>query len=347
MEVIKLTKEEKDSLKNQHKSERDRRIADRIKAVLLYDQGYSYEKIAEILLLSHEGVRKHVRDYWDFRKLETNNGGRVSKLSDSQLKELEIHLEENNYVYAKDIAGYIWDKYGVSYTIAGVTKLLYKLGFTYKKPKLIPGKLNSEKQEEWKLQYSLLKENLKENEAIYFMDSVHPQYQTRAKCGWIKKNVTKTLPTFSGWKRKHIIGAIELSGLKFINTDNPKVDGERIIEFFKKLEAQNPDKEKIYLICDNAGYHKSKKVKEYIAKTKIELIFLPPYSPNLNPIERLWKFMHKIVTNNKYYANFEQFTESINMFFNKMNMEKYKNSLSTLVNDNFQTIEVNHFNSSS
>lgn len=64
-------------------------------------------------------------------------------------------------------------------------------------------------------------------------------------------------------------------------------------------------------------------------------------------IERLWKFMHKIVTNNKYYANFEQFTESINMFFNKMNMEKYKNSLSTLVNDNFQTIEVNHFNSSS
>ncbi len=96
---MKLTEEEKDSLKSKHKNERDRRIADRIKAVLLYDQGYGYEKIAEILLISHEGVRKYVKDYWDFKKLETNNGGRASKLSDSELNELEQHYEENNYLY--------------------------------------------------------------------------------------------------------------------------------------------------------------------------------------------------------------------------------------------------------
>ncbi|WP_410520671.1 transposase [Candidatus Tisiphia endosymbiont of Dioctria rufipes] len=46
--------------------------------------------------------------------------------------------------------------------------------------------------------------------------------------------------------------------------------------------------------------HKSKKVKEYLVNSKIELVFLPPYSPNLNPIERLWKLMHRIVTNNKF-----------------------------------------------
>ncbi|MFU7503163.1 MAG: transposase [Candidatus Tisiphia sp.] len=46
-------------------------------------------------------------------------------------------------------------------------------------------------------------------------------------------------------------------------------------------------KEKIYLICDNAGYYKSKKVKEYLVNSKIELVFLPPYNPNLNPIELL------------------------------------------------------------
>ncbi len=49
--------------------------------------------------------------------------------------------------------------------------------------------------------------------------------------------------------------------------------------------------------------------------SKIELLFLPAYSPNVNPIERLWKFMHSVVSNNKFYANFKTFTDSIRLFF--------------------------------
>ncbi|MCC8419265.1 MAG: transposase, partial [Rickettsia endosymbiont of Glossina mortisans submortisans] len=92
---------------------------------------------------------------------------------------------------------------------------------------------------------------------------------------------------------------------------------------------------------DNAGYHKSKKVKEYLQNTRIELIFLPPYSPNLNPIERLWKFMRSIVTNNRFYANFEAFADSLCLFFD--NIPKYKSKISSQVNDNFQQIFPNHF----
>ena len=82
---------------------------------------------------------------------------------------------------------HIESRYGVTYTIAGTTKLPYKLGFVYKKPKVVPAKLDSCKQELFKLNYSLLKGNLGSKKAIYFMDSVHPQYQARARCGWIKK----------------------------------------------------------------------------------------------------------------------------------------------------------------
>lgn len=60
----------------------------------------------------------------------------------------------------------------------------------------------------------------------------------------------KKLPIFSGWKRKHLIGAINLSDLQLVSTDNPKVNGDYIINFLQKLEAENPNKEKIYLICD-------------------------------------------------------------------------------------------------
>lgn len=94
---------------------------------------------------------------------------------------------------------------------------------------------------------------------MYFMDSVHSQYQSRARSRWIRKNSVKTLPSFSGQKCKHIIGAINLKDLEVVTTDNPKVNSDYIIEFLKKLEVTNQDKSKIYLICNNAGYRKSKK----------------------------------------------------------------------------------------
>lgn len=345
MEYRKLTESEREDLRLRHKRERDKRVCDRIKAVLMYDNGYSLEEIAKVLLLSHEGIRKHLIDYHSQNKLVTENGGSYSKLTPEQEDDLINHLEVNNYTYARDIGLYIENQYGVSYTLTGVTKLLHRLGFTYKKPKLIPGKIDLDKQEEFKLQYSLLKGNLAGEEAIYFMDSVHPQYQTRARFGWIRKNTVKTLPSFSGWKRKHIIGAINLKDLQVVTTDNPKVNGDYIIEFLKELKAQNQDKSKIYLICDNAGYHRSKKVKEYLADKQIELVFLPPYSPNLNPIERLWKFMHSIVTNNRFYSDFKSFSSSLMNFFDQIS--KYKERMKTLINDNFQTIKIDHFINSS
>ncbi|UCM92701.1 MAG: winged helix-turn-helix domain-containing protein [Rickettsia endosymbiont of Cimex lectularius] len=169
-----LTEEQREKLKERHKTERDGRIRDRIKAVLMYDDGYSNVEIAKVLLLSHESIRKHIVDYQKANKLDTNNGSSTSKLSDGERKELASHLEANNYVYAKDIMHHIENKYGVTYTITGVTKLLYKLGFVYKKAKIVPAKLDFDKQELFKLNYSLLKGNLRDKEAIYFMDGVHP-----------------------------------------------------------------------------------------------------------------------------------------------------------------------------
>lgn len=345
MEYRKLTNSEIDKLRAAHRVEGEGRVRDRIKAVLMYDKGYKLEEIGAVLILSHEGIRKHLLDYHQKEKLAPENGGSYSKMSAQQEEELTKHLEDNNYVYARDVGLYIEKSYGISYTLPGVIKLLHRLGFSYKKPKLIPGKLDMNKQEEFKLQYSLLKGQLAKDEAIYFMDSVHPQYQTRARFGWIRKNVVKTLPSFSGWKRKHIIGAINLEDLAVVTTDNPKVNGDYVIEFLKKLEDTNKGKSKIYLICDNAGYHKSKKVKEYLDNKKTELVFLPPYSPNLNPIERLWKFMHFIVTNNRFYPDFDSFSKSLQSFFDKI--PKFKEKLKTLITDNFQQVVPNHFFNSS
>lgn len=124
MEYKKLTESERTSLKVAHKQERDGRVRDRIKAVLLYDEGYSMEEIAKVLLLSNDGIRKQLIDYHSKEKLKPENGGSHSKLSMAQEKELIEYLEINNYVYAKDIGLHIERRYGISYTLCGVVKLL-------------------------------------------------------------------------------------------------------------------------------------------------------------------------------------------------------------------------------
>jgi len=91
----------------------------------------------------------------------------------------------------------------------------------------------------------------------------------------------------------------------------------------------------VNIILDNAGYHTGCEVADWLAlHPRIKLHFLPPYSPNLNAIERIWKIMHQHTTNNQYHATFKQFTESIRKFPGVTFAEKAKNRTNTLT-DNF------------
>src|SRR6266496_3242143 len=90
-------------LKTQHKQERDGRIRDRIKAVLLFDKGWSVAAIAEALLLSEDAIRKHASEYRESEKLKPENGGSTEKLSTGESERLRQHLQNYTYLYVKDI----------------------------------------------------------------------------------------------------------------------------------------------------------------------------------------------------------------------------------------------------
>jgi transposase len=142
-----LTDEEKAQLRAQHKRERDKRICDRIKAVLLRDKGWSIAAIAEALLLSDDAVREHISEYKESKKLEPESGGSVEKISIEQSAHLEGHLQGHTYLYVKDIAAYVRAQFGITYTIHGLTDWLQRHGFSYKKPAIVPGKANKEQQD--------------------------------------------------------------------------------------------------------------------------------------------------------------------------------------------------------
>lgn len=302
---------EREQLKAQHRKERDKRICYRINAVLLYDAGWTYQEIANALLLSDEAVRLHIHEYEESRKLKPENGGSESKLNAQQMEQLLQHLQEHTYLFVKDIVAYVKATFEVTYTVPGMRAWLHQHDFSYKKPAVVPGKANLEAQKRWIEEYNELKARLLADEAICFVDGVHPTHNTKPAYGWIKKGERKEIPTNSGRQRLNLSGAIDIITKKVVVHQDVTLNAHSTITFFRKIEKAYPEAKTIHVFCDNARYIKNKEVIEYISSSKIKLYFLPPYSPNLNPIERLWKLMNEEILYNKYYENFTSFKEVV------------------------------------
>ncbi len=135
----------------------------------------------------------------------------------------------------------------------------------------------------------------------------------------------------------NIVGAIRLGHLQDgITKQYATVNGGFIIDFFKLIKEQYVADKPIHLILDGAGYHGSDVAKSEAETLGIILHYLPPYSPNLNPIERLWKVMNEYARNNKYFATAKEFRQSIDTFFDDT-LPEIGHALTSRINDNFQT----------
>lgn len=331
---IRLTPEEKAELELRHRDESDKRIGDRIKSILLRDEGWSVTKIAQALRLSNDTVSRYLSGYIISRSVDSNYRGSTEKLSGSQSVELIAHLQENLYTKAIDILAYVKEAYGVEYTVTGLTHWLKRHDFSYKLTTGRPAKADSEKQKEFLNAYEELKQKTPENEPILFMDAVHPTMATKPGRGWIKKGIEKIILTSASRTRIDIVGAIELSSMQVVHAEYETVNAASVIHLFEKIKSAYAGAPKIHIILDQSGYHRSDELKQYAANNHVELHFLPPYSPNLNPIERLWKVMNERARNNRFFRSAKEFREQIRGFFAELPL--LAESLRSRINDNFQ-----------
>lgn len=115
------------------------------------------------------------------------------------------------------------------------------------------------------------------------------------------------------------------------------LNADSVCEGLKLIREKNPD-DCIYVILDNAAYQHCKKVKNFAATMNINLIFLPSYSPNLNLIERLWKFLRSKIPANKYYNSFNDFFNSICYFLDDIHLN-FHDELSSLLTFKFQCFD--------
>jgi transposase len=332
-----LTAQEREALKYQHRQEKNRRVADRIKAVLLSDKGWTYRQIAEALLIDEQTIGRHVDEYKEDKKLTLSSGGSMGKLSWVQSGELVGHLECVTYLKIADIIAYVQATYGVLFTVQGMTCWMHNHGFSFKKPKGRPFKADPAKQEAFIQFYERLLTETPENEPILFGDGVHPTMATKVTYGWIRKGLNKPIETTASRTRMNFMGALNLESMQVTIDSYETINSETMVKYFDHLKAAYPTAPKIHLILDQGPYNISMITREAAKERGIHLHYLPPYSPNLNPIERLWKVMNEHVRNNRFFESAKDFRQEINNFF-RVTWPQIATSYVGRINDNFQRL---------
>ena len=191
----------------------DHGIARRANAILLLDDGKSCARIAKVLYLDDDTIRGWYKSYrqdgWDALAFDGWKGGQ-SRMKQAQEVALCAWLEARFCRSTVEIRAHVAAECGLNYSHSGCIKLLARMGFEYRRPKALPRVADVAKQAEFIAMYDNMLNSLADDEAVYFADAAHPEYQSKPAFGWVKKGTNPTLKTTSGRARVNIHGALNL-----------------------------------------------------------------------------------------------------------------------------------------
>ncbi|MGC8618878.1 MAG: IS630 family transposase, partial [Thermoplasmata archaeon] len=149
---------------------------------------------------------------------------------------------------------------------------------------------------------------------IVFLDEVHfYQHGTRMRVWIPPEDIDPTVLQEPGRKGISVFGAIRISDGRLITSITEVYNAFTFVEFLYIVHKKFPDS---VFVLDNALYHHASIVTDYAFLSQIDLLFMPPYSPELNPIERVWKFIRKRATHNKYFALLDDLRDALLEQFN-------------------------------
>lgn len=343
--MIELKDHQRSFLRLEQRHRRNKKHYVKITTILMLDSGFSAEATATALGIDQATLYRYVKLYERSASLEeylqVHYQGSDPLLNDEQIEILLEELTTTLYCRSGDVARFITERFGLHYSQRGVRHLLKRLGFSYKKTSGVPAKADAQQQHHFlhRRLKPLLKRARKRDEPVYFCDAVHPQYNTRANYGWIATAEEWSVPTTGSRKRINLHGALNAhdpSDIVVIESD--RVNTASTIALFERLQEQHQEG-RIHVICDNATYYHSRDLRSWIKKNKsrIKITYLPPHSPNLNLIERLWKYLRREVLDTTYYDHYKAFTQAIFTFFTNINDHLHK--LQALLSLNFHIYE--------
>nr|WP_232060058.1 IS630 family transposase [Athalassotoga saccharophila] len=329
----------------------------RIHCVILWGKGYEWETIKDVLMISDVMIQEVIEKYKIFGAdvlIENHYEGHNNKMTAQEEKAVIAFVRTHFVRNTRVVINWIKGHFGKVYTEQGMQEFLNAHGFVYKKPKGVPGKHPSV--EVQKVIINELTGRIEEcsgdeEKQIFFVDGSGFDHNVKIGYGWIEKGKEQFIKTNTGREKINVNGAYNPVNQKVICIEHEEnVNQQSNIKLVDKIiENSFTDlwmrrKRKLFLVMDNAKYNHGKLFIEHLKQIskekgiKIEEIYLPPYSPNLNLIERLWKYSKNVLLQ-VYYEKKEKFKSKIKEFFEEDVKDKLiKLELKTFIGTAFQII---------
>jgi transposase len=167
---------------------------------------------------------------------------------------------------------------------------------------------------------------------VYFADASHFVYG--AFLGYLWCAARRFVPTGPGRQRLNVLGAVGYGTARMITVINRgSIGAEQVCQLLREIKRRS--RKPVTVVLDNASYQRAAKVRDLADQLNIDLLFLPPYSPNLNLIERVWKMVKKLALNARTLSDFAAFAESITTTIDQLETE-HRKQLLALLTSNFQ-----------
>jgi transposase len=282
----------------------------RCKVLIAYYKGLAPRVIVACFGISYKSLKRWQRRYESEGVVsDCQRSGRPTTLpaaQAAQLKEMIVTQKQRVWT-ARHVCVVLQTVFGVVLSVKYLPQLLGRLGLSFHKAIHVLERKNNEKRRAW-IQTTLptlYADAIQNGWRIFFQDEVGFQTEGTLAYTWGLKGEQIEIPNYGRRGRVNLIGAFELGTGRFYGVlTRFKVDACRFRRFLCHLKHELRT-DKLLLICDNARFHKATWLQEWLKlqRTWLRLEFLPAYSPDFNPIERLWRWFKQEYTHNACWTD--------------------------------------------
>ena len=303
-------------------------------ALLLKSQNLPHNQIMQIIEICGNTLCAYLQGYKDkgIEFVTSINFYKPTCHLTSFEQQIKEYVEKTPPASIKQACSEIGKLTGVYLKETQMRQYLKTLGVDYRKVCGIPARADVFK--ETRLDPRLEEAKFGQR-TVYFVDAAH--FVLGAFLGYLWSLTRVFVRTPAGRQRFNVLGALNIMTKQLLMiTNDTYITSVQVCELLRLIAADMSTP--VTLVLDNARYQRCRLVTELAQQLGIELLFLPPYSPNLNIIERLWKFTKKNCLNSKYYDDFSMFKKSILTFLETMHTT-HKSELDSLLTSKFQLFD--------
>jgi transposase len=302
----------------------------RYQAVALVLQGYPYSAVSQIIGRSLATISHYIQAY---RRgglaalAPRHSSGRPHHLTAEQehtVAEIVTHQTPQDVDFPAEmnwtaplVRRLIKDRFGVTFSERGVRHLLYRLGFACTRPTYTLAKADPEKQAAFRETFEKQRQRLLQGDIDHILfedESMIRDYQAIGRT-WFPKGQQKVIPTYGKHWGDKLLGILDYESGEILCRHATQYDAKEFLDFLQEIVAHYPG-ERLVLILDNARIHHAKLIQPFLAdhRETLTLLFLPPYSPKLNPIEGLWGWLKSSVIYHVFFKSVKAIIAAVDTF---------------------------------